>query len=117
FRYVHQTSSGDCSITVRVGSLQNTQPFAKAAIMIRESLNANAINAALVLTPTNGIRFQSRTVTGGSTANSASVVGPVPPRWLRLTRAGNTFTASQSADGVSFSQVGSPQTITMASST
>jgi hypothetical protein len=116
FRYVHQNSSGDCSITVRVASLQNTHPFAKAGAMIRESLSASSIEAAIVMTPTNGIRFQVRSTTGGTTANFGSVTGVTAPRFLRLTRSGNTFTAAQSSDGVNFTTVGTPQSISMLSS-
>ena len=37
------------------------------------------------------------------------------PYWVRLTRVGNTFTAYRSADGVTWTQVGTAQTITMGS--
>jgi len=113
FQYVHQTSSGDCTIIARVASLQSINVWSKAGVMIRETLTANAVNAAVVVTPGNGVSFQRRTSTGGATS-FANVTGVSAPRWVKLTRTGNTFTASYSANGTTWIVIGSPQTITMA---
>ncbi|MEI8291498.1 MAG: immunoglobulin domain-containing protein [Verrucomicrobiota bacterium] len=115
FRYVYQTSTGDCSIVARVATQSNTDPWAKAGVMIRESTAAGSINAAVLLTPGNGVTFQRRTSTGGST--TATIVGGVTvPRWVKLVRTGNSFAAYYSPDGVAWTQIGTSQTITMASS-
>jgi cytochrome c peroxidase len=116
FRFVYQSASGDCSITVRVGTVEDPSPFAKAGVMIRETINPDSRNAAVFVTPENGVRFQIRTATGGTTT-SQSTTGLVAPRWVRLTRSGSTFTAFQSADGVTFTQVGTSQTISMTTGT
>ena len=42
FHFVYQTLAGDGEIVARVASLQNTDPWAKAAVMIREDLTDNA---------------------------------------------------------------------------
>jgi regulation of enolase protein 1 (concanavalin A-like superfamily) len=114
FRYIYQPLNGDGSLTLRVASQENTAAGAKAGVMIRETLNANARNAFCLVTPTNGTAFQYRTTAGGSTT---SVAGPssAAPYWLRITRSGNTFTAAVSADNVTWTTIGS-QTITMGSS-
>ncbi len=82
--------------------------------MIRESLNANSRQALVAVTPSNGVSMQYRTSTGGSSTN---ITGPVAtaPEWVKLTRVGNVLTGFASADGVTWTQVGSV-TITMASS-
>ena len=74
--------------------------------MLRAGTAANAINAFIAYTPGNGVTFQSRTATGGTCTNTATG-GLSLPRWLRLTRMGTTVTGLQSADGVTWSTVGS----------
>jgi fibronectin type 3 domain-containing protein len=114
FHYFYRPLPGDGEIVARVLSVQNTDPFAKAGVMIRESLAADARNAFLLITPNpdNGVRFQRRFDPGGDTTRNFDV-GFTAPYWLRLVREGNTFTAYRSADGVDWISLGSV-TITMA---
>jgi regulation of enolase protein 1 (concanavalin A-like superfamily) len=105
FNFTSQPWSGDGAIIARVKTQQNTDPWAKAGVMFRETSASNSTYAAVLLTPTNGSQFQARTVTGGGTAD---VAGPVvaAPYWLKLVRNGNTFTASVSSNGVNYVAVG-----------
>jgi len=73
------------------------------------------MNAAVLMTPGGRVVFQRRTSAGGSTAIS-QVSGIVVPRWVRLVRTGNSFSAYHSADGVAWTQIGTSQTINMAAS-
>lgn len=114
FRYVHQSSSGDCSVVARVNRVQNTDGWAKAGVMIRESTAATAMHASVVVTPGSGISFQRRTSTGASSL-STTQAGLVAPYWVRITRAGNSFTASYSVNGTTWTQLGASETINMAS--
>lgn len=113
FRYVYQDLTGDGSIVARVNSQTNTDPWAKAGVMIRETTAANSKHAMMIVTPTNGVAFQRRTSTAGTTTNTG-VIGVTAPVWFRLQRTGNTITASRSSDGTNWTTVGS-ETITMAS--
>jgi regulation of enolase protein 1 (concanavalin A-like superfamily) len=113
FRYVYQTASGDCEIVARVASVQNTNAWAKAGVMIRESLNANSSHAMVVVTPGSGVSFQRRGSTGGSTSDTTTW-GLNAPHWVRLVRSGNTFAAYRSTDGTNWTSIGS-QTIAMSS--
>ena len=116
-RYVYQTASGDCSVSVRVQSLTNTGPNAKAGVMIRESLSPNAREAGVWVTPSGGIQFTLRTSAGGSTSVTSSS-GKAAPYWVRLTRSGNTFKAYMSTNGTTWTQLGKNNTnISMAAST
>jgi regulation of enolase protein 1 (concanavalin A-like superfamily) len=118
FRYIHQSASGDCSIVAHVSSLQNTNAWAKAGVMIRESTAANSANVFVFVTPTNGVAFTLRSTTGGSTDNSTvAVAGQTAPKWLKLTRTGNSFTAYRSDNGTTWTQVGTAPSINMAVST
>ena len=112
FRYVYLTGGGDCDVAAQVLTVGNIDPSAKAGVMIRETLDANAANVATVMTPGNGISFQSRTNTGGPTG-IASNPGGQPPYWVRAVRTGNTFAGYESADGTNWLQVGNTQTIGM----
>ena len=109
--FMSQSLTGDGSIIARVDHLQNAHPWAKAGLMIRDGLTANAINAMVEVTPASGVLFQRRTTVGGASTNII-VTGIVAPRWLRLTRVGQVLTGFHSADGSTWVQVGS-DTVTM----
>ena len=86
----------------------------KSGVMVRETLATNAVNCMAMMTSGEGTAFQYRTNTGGTTGR-AQTTGPVCPYWIKLARAGNVFTAFASPDGITWTQVGSPQTAVMAS--
>jgi hypothetical protein len=113
FRFVYQASSGDCSNTVKVATLQNTGSNAKAGVMIRETLTATAREAGIWVTPTN-IIFTYRTSTGGTTSTSISS-GKTAPYWVRIKRVRNSFSAYYSANGTTWTQLGSTTTVSMSS--
>jgi len=83
--------------------------------MIRETLEADSTHAMVVVTPSNGLSFQRRPVTGGASANT-DVTGLKAPYWVRLTRTGNTFKAESSPDGKTWTAVGTDVSILMAGS-
>ncbi|HEY0705220.1 MAG TPA: Ig-like domain-containing protein, partial [Polyangia bacterium] len=116
FQYAYQNVAGDVSVTARLDSLQNTNTWAKSGVMLRNGTAANAANVMAFLTPTatNKFRFQYRSTAGGTTTSLASTPNSAIPAYVRLTRVGNVFTAFYSTDGNSFTQIGTPQTITMA---
>jgi regulation of enolase protein 1 (concanavalin A-like superfamily) len=59
----------------------------------------------MMVTPGKGNNFQRRVVTGGlSTSTAASAV--TAPYWVRLRRAGDALTAFESADGATWTTVG-----------
>jgi len=107
FRFAYFTLTGDGSIVAKVTSQTNTNMWAKAGVMLRDSLAANARHAFMCITPGNGAAFQRRTTTGGSSANNHSGGGSIAaPAWVRLTRTGTTVTGHYSADGVTWTQGG-----------
>jgi hypothetical protein len=101
FNYVSQPLTGGGSIVAQVTSQSNTNGWAKAGIMIKQSTASGSNYALLAVTPGNGISFQSgfNTLTSGGSYNF--------PVWLKLTRAGNTITAYSSTDGTNWAAVGS----------
>ncbi|SNB47975.1 Ig-like domain-containing protein [Geobacter sp. DSM 9736] len=115
FRYVYQTLTGDGQITARVASLQNTtHEYAKAGVMIRETLAADSANAMMEIKPGYSTAIFQRRLAAG--APSIYTSGPYveAPHWVRLVRSGNSISGYASADGVNWVLVGS-DTLAMAS--
>jgi len=105
FQFLHQPLNGDGQITVRVDSLQNTTPFAKAGVMLRDGVAANAAHVILNIRPTGDVEFMQRTAAGGATTFLATATAP-PPYWVRLVRSGSLVTGFISGDGVTWIGVG-----------
>ncbi len=104
---------GDCSITCRVASLENGMEWAKAGIMIRETTDGGARNAAFLLTPGHGVTFQHRAAPDG-VSDYQLIDGLAAPCWLKLARQGNNIYAAVSTDGLIWTPAaGSPLTIGM----
>jgi regulation of enolase protein 1 (concanavalin A-like superfamily) len=98
---------GNGSITVKVESVEDTAEWARAGIMIREGLAANARHMAAVTTPANKTEHLYRTYTGGSTSSTGLALDISMPHWLKLTREGSVLTAKHSADGQQWHDLGS----------
>lgn len=105
FHFSHSPMTGNGEIQARVTAVQNTDTWAKAGVMIREGVGANARNLFVAITPGQGVTFQRRlTVGGNSTFTQTS--GLAVPYWVRLVRAGNVFSAYRSIDGVAWTLMG-----------
>lgn len=119
FYFVHRTLTGDGSITVPVHALTSAQdtgpgeraagvpPWAKAGIIVKESLAQGSSYAAVMVTGGHGVRMQYDFTADIAAAPGLPGSGSEPSaRWLRLVRAGSTLTGYASADGSHWSQVG-----------
>ena len=106
FQFAYQTLTGDGSIVARVTSVQNTNFYAKAGIMLRASLASNSQHVMLDLTPNGSLEFMTRS-SAGAAASIVASGSPGIPSWLRLVRSGSTVAASVSSDGVTWNSVGS----------
>ncbi len=109
--FVYQPLSGDGEITVRLLSLQNFWNN-RAGVVIRESLDPAARAVMLLARPSlssgavnEGAELKVKTSVTAALTNVASL-DQRQPNWLRLARNGSSFTASLSADGLTWTQVG-----------
>ncbi len=122
FYFVHQPLAGNGSITVRVTSLTGLLPtppagrsapvgtrpglvpWAKAGIIIKDGTRQGSAYAAVLVTGGHGVRMQYDYT--HDKAGLAGGVSAASPRWLRLTRSGDTLTGEESADGTHWTTVG-----------
>ena len=126
FYFVRQPLTGNGSITVQVTSLTGLLPpanpdvqvgpngpadtrpglvpWAKAGLIIKNGTGQGSAYAAMMVTADHGVRMQDDYT--NDTAGQPGAVSTASPRWLRLTRSGDTITGYDSADGTHWTQVG-----------
>ncbi|MGD8499817.1 MAG: LamG domain-containing protein [Phycisphaerales bacterium] len=113
FHFAYRTLNGVGSIVARVDSVENVHGWAKAGVMMRDTLDPNSAHAMVVMTPGNGVAFQYRGTAGGISGND-NLAGITAPQWVRLERdIGGNATASYSADGSTWTALGTPLAIPM----
>jgi len=123
-RFVYKSLTGDGTIVARVDSLVNTDAWAKAGVMIRQTLEANSSWAFILASPGNGVHFQARLTSGGS-ATSDTTLTTLPaeqtsaqiPVWVKLERKGDQFNGYYATGETVTTWTPipwNPQTITMA---
>jgi ABC-type transport system involved in multi-copper enzyme maturation permease subunit len=128
FYVVHQPLTGDGSITARITSLTGLyppngaepagqgasagmkpglQPWTKAGLIVKQNTTQGSAYAAIMVTGSHGVRMQyNYTADIAGPTDTQAVVSAASPRWLRLTRTGDTFTGYESADGTHWTIVG-----------
>jgi glucose/arabinose dehydrogenase len=141
FHYVYQPLNGDGTIIARIRYQTNSSSWAKAGVMIKQSATAGAAFVDALVSPDvsqntpningvgctpngclsplppvipamgHGVRMQ---YTGSNSATPKTYPAGFtePDKWLQLQRVGNTFTSWLSADGVTWTKIGSA-TVTM----
>jgi len=103
FRFACKSLTGNGSIVAKIESLGNTDVWAKAAIMIRDSLDPGAKNATAYVTADGRVGWQFRLLDAGTSDSTRSEPAAITlPHWLRLTRTGNTIKAEHSSNGVAW---------------
>ena len=119
FHYAYKTLTGPGTIIARVDSVQNAHQWAKAGVMIRETLDPNSAHAMVFVTPGQGVVFEYRIGAGQNNVDAAAQeTGITAPHWVKLERdAAGFFTASHSTNGSSWTIIENslPQNIAMAS--
>jgi len=113
FHYAFKTLAGAGSIVARVESVDNTNAWAKAGVMIRETLDPDSAHAMMVVTPASGVSFQRRPSTGGTSVDNTTA-GITAPYWVKIERdLGGSFSAYSSANGSAWQKLGVAEPIQM----
>ncbi len=110
-----QLGFGPCTIIAKVESVDLTNNWAKAGIMVRDTLDAGSKFAAVYITPTNddgtptnGCRFQARLETDAEAVSDTSVATDeqkaiTAPYWIKLERGiAPLYNGYYSSDGVTW---------------
>src|SRR5260221_3511537 len=105
FHFVYKPVSGDSEMIARVLQLQSPAPWAKAGLMMRESLAADSRSVLLAVTPGRMGVFQWREMKGDA-AIGEEQRGLFVPSWIKLRREGDVFTAAKSRNGRQWSPAG-----------
>jgi glucose/arabinose dehydrogenase/regulation of enolase protein 1 (concanavalin A-like superfamily) len=113
FHFVYRKFTGDGEVIARVVSLGETDPWAKAGVMFRETLEPGARYGFAAVTPGNGATFQARTDINANAVEVNRAGGVSAPRWVRLVRSGNQLRAYHSTNGRTWTQYGPAQTVSM----
>ena len=106
FHYTYQSFTGDGQLIARVASVANVNAWSKAGVMIRSSLSASSAYAFMIVSAAKGSAFQYRTADGAAAANATGTT-IAAPYWIKIVRAGTTVTGYQSANGASWTPIGS----------
>ncbi len=116
FHFVYQSLTGDGEIIAQITSLEQSNDWAKATVMMRNDLEANSALAMMSVSPNPnsvggvGYSFQKRE-TKGQTMGQSDFTRPVLipdgfPYYLRLVRSGETFTGYVSQTAGNWNEVG-----------
>ena len=106
FHFAYKTLTGSGTIVAKVQSVENTNVWAKAGVMIRETLNPDSAHAMMVVTPGSGISFQRRPSTGGTSVDTTTA-GITAPYWVKLERSiSGNFTGYTSDNGTTWTLQG-----------
>jgi regulation of enolase protein 1 (concanavalin A-like superfamily) len=102
FNYDYVSMLNDGQMIVKVDGLDNTNGFAKAGIMIRESLDPSSAFVMVDVTPSSLVEVLTRPTDGAQTQWDGGLSPTSFPIWLKLTRTGNTYDAYASHDNVTW---------------
>jgi hypothetical protein len=119
FQFAYKSLSGDGTIIAKVDSIEDADPWSKAGVMVRESLEPGARFAAVYATPGNGVRFQARLLNAGDATSDTAVATDEQralkaPVWIKLERTGLSVNCFYSTDGAKWTPMSwNPQTLAL----
>jgi len=99
---VYQPLAGDGQIVARVAHCDDTHPWARVGVMLRQSTSATAPMVVLAYQQAMGCGLTYRATAGGPCA----MIGGDAERWLKIVRQGDAVQGFISADGVHWRQRG-----------
>ena len=104
FRYAWLRTNGDQTLIARVRSLDYTDQWAKAGVMLREDGTPGARHAFMLFAAGGQTGLQYRS--SPNTTPILNSLNATAPRWLKLIRKANTFYGYHSSDGANWISAG-----------
>ncbi len=100
FYYVYTPLSGDGQIIARVVSIEYTNDWAKAGVMIREQLTDTSSHAMMIATPPVGTTdtYAFQWVNGATRDQNIQAGDVTLPSWVKIVRSGDDFTGFYAPD-------------------
>jgi len=111
FLYAMTDGSGNGMATVKINAISSSPTTAKAGLMFRNHIGADAANVMVDITPASGAQLQYRTSDAGNTTFSTPLTPRSAPVWLRLFKTGHVYAGWVSNDNVTWNQVAPALTI------
>ncbi len=111
FNFAYESTTNDV-IVAQVLTVGDTDPWAKAGVMFRDSIDPSSVFVNVVATPGNGVNFQWRDAYGGECGYAQAGSGSAPI-WVKLVNSNDSFTGYYSTDGSTWIQIGAPVSIPM----
>jgi regulation of enolase protein 1 (concanavalin A-like superfamily)/Na+-transporting methylmalonyl-CoA/oxaloacetate decarboxylase gamma subunit len=114
--FVCRPALGDFDLVVRVLSVEKTDPYTKAGLIVRPSLLPDRMNVATFYLAGRMVSHQRRPSLGAD-STSVKIEGQDSPHWLKMERRGDKFTSFHSTDGQDWQEIASdtlkihPQTL------
>ena len=108
--FIYSPAQGDIELVTRVSALEETNPWAKAGLMIRATLQEGSRNVYLCATAQHGLCWQCRWEDEGKTLQDRETADSTfPNTWIKLVRKGKQCAAFFSNDGKNWQPLGEPQ--------
>jgi hypothetical protein len=107
FHYAYQQVTGSTvTMVAKVESITQTDVWAKAGVMIRDSLDGGSPHAFMCITPGSGAAFQDR-INAGAVSDNNAVAGVTAPEYVKIELdSSGIIKGWYSPDGVTWTPVG-----------
>lgn len=98
FHFMHRSqTNSDFSISVFVESIIHNNSWAKAGVMIRNTLSERSPYIFLMLTGNNGVYLQWRSNHGSNASSGSWCCSGTSSHWVKLEKIGNSYNAYRKA--------------------
>ena len=104
--YVYASLPSDGELVARVSGISDSNGYAKAGVMVRQSTAAGSCNALMLLTYNEGTFFQWRTALNGSTSQVAGTGSLRAPYWVKIIKDQTLISGYESVDGNAWYYIG-----------
>jgi hypothetical protein len=111
FHFIYEPATVTGTLTARVVE----SGTGGAGVMVLGALGASSVNASVLLTSSNTVTFEYRSGEGGA-ATATSVPANAGAVYLSLVTTASSITGAYSYDGVNWTTIGAPASMTMPAS-